>query len=429
MIHWRTDVVVIGAGAAGLAAARTLKQAGVDLLVLEARDRIGGRAYTLADANSEVPVELGAEYIHGDPPATFALLRETGTRALDDAEQSFTFRNRTLVDAEDIWQKLLEILDSVNQVAEDQTVEEFLQHMRRRGLTEHEFASIRMLIEGFDAARSHDASIKAIAEEWRAADGAGYRPSGGYGPLMNYLARGITERLVLQTIVDEVVWHDGGVVVRGSRFDERFEVRAKAAIVTLPIGVLRELNVVRFEPDLPQEKRGAIDAIISGPVTKMVLQFRTAFWERAENGRFREAAFFQTPAGPFQVFWTTLPQRSTQLVAWAGGTSADTVCKSNAGDCFVIAINQLQTLFPECDVRSEVRNAYHHDWQCDPFARGAYSYLRVNGGNARALLARPLSNSVFFAGEATVPAREAGTVAGALDSGYRAAGEVLSTLR
>jgi len=429
VIHLRAGVVVIGAGAAGLAAGRSLKQSGVDVIVLEARDRVGGRAYTVGDPNADVAVELGAEFIHGDPSATFALLRETGQRAIDDAWQSVAYRNRALVESTDAWDKTVEILMSVHENAEDETVEEFLQQMRARGLDEHDYESTRLLIEGFDAARIRDASIKAIAEEWKGNfDEPQHRPSGGYAPLMNHLARSLTERLIMQAVVDEVVWSSTGVVVRGSRFDERLEVRAKAAIVTLPIGVLRASDAIQFEPQLPDEKLKAIDAIIPGPVTKMVFRFRTAFWERAENGRFRDMSFFHTPAGPFQAFWTMLPQRAPQMVEWAGGTTADTVCKSTAHDCFVVAIDQLKRLFPECDVRSEVQNAYHHDWQCDPFARGAYSYLRVNGGNARAVLAQPLSGTLFFAGEASVPAKESGTVSGALDSGYRAASEVLNSL-
>lgn len=429
MIHLHADAVVIGAGAAGLAAARFLAQSGVDVLVLEARDRVGGRAYSFFDANGDVSIELGAEFIHGSAPATFALMRETGTRALDDAWQAFVYRNRSLVEGGDAWDRTIDILSGVDANAEDESVEEYLQEMRSRGLDEHDFETARSLIEGFDAARSRDASIKAIAAEWKSGNnGAQSRPSGGYGPLMHHMARSITEKLFLRAAVDEIFWSDKGVTVVGTRFDERLEVRAKTAVITLPIGVLRERSMLRFDPELPREKREAIDAILPGPVTKMVLRFRTPFWERAEGGRFRDAAFFQVPHGAFQVFWTMLPQRSTQLVAWAGGTAADKVCKSAPHDCFIVAIDQLKHLFPEIDVRAEVQNAFHHDWQCDPYARGAYSYLRVNAGNAREVLAQPLGGSMFFAGEATASAAESGTVSGALDSGYRAAREVLAAL-
>lgn len=429
MIHLRADVVVIGAGAAGLAAARMLAQAGVDVIVLEARDRVGGRAYSFFDANGDVSIELGAEFIHGSAAATFTLMRETGTRALDDGGQSFIFRNRSLAEGEDVWDRTVAILAGVDANAQDESVEEYLQQMRSHGLDEHDFEMTKALIEGFDAARSHDASIKAIAAEWKSGNnGAQYRPSGGYGPLIDHMARSVTERLFLRAIVDEICWNEKGVIVVGTRFDERLEVRAKAAVVTLPIGVLRERKVLRFDPELPKEKRDAIDAILPGPVTKMVLRFRTPFWERAEGGRFRDASFFQVPHGAFQAFWTMLPQRSTQLVGWAGGTAGDKVCKSTAHDCFLLAIDQLKRLFPEIDVRAEVQNAFHHDWQCDPYARGAYSYLRVDGGNAREVLAQPLSDSMFFAGEATASPAESGTVSGALDSGHRAAREVLVVL-
>src|SRR5947209_10398985 len=202
MMHLRADVVVIGGGAAGLAAARTLKQSGVDVVVLEARDRVGGRAYTVTDPNGDVAVELGAEFIHGDPPATFALLRETGGRAIDDAWQTVVYRNRTLVEAGDAWEKTAQLLAAVEQNADDETVEDFLQRMRERGLDDHDSEGVRLLIEGFDAARIRDASIKAIAEEWKGnSEEAQHRPSAGYAPLMNHLARSTADRLLLQAVV------------------------------------------------------------------------------------------------------------------------------------------------------------------------------------------------------------------------------------
>jgi monoamine oxidase len=191
-------------------------------------------------------------------------------------------------------------------------------------------------------------------------------------------------------------------------------VAARAAIVTLPIGVLHRQDV-RFSPPLPQEKRAAIDAIGMGPVTRVVLEFRSVFWEDS---------FLLAPRGSaFPTVWSRLPQPAPLLVAWAGGDAAARLAARRT-DPVEAALDTCARLFPKFDIRAQLVRAYHHDWQNDPYARGAYSYLRVNGGDARARLAQPMGQSIYFAGEATC-ANDAGTVAGALESGYRAATQVL----
>jgi monoamine oxidase len=183
---------------------------------------------------------------------------------------------------------------------------------------------------------------------------------------------------------------------------------------------------VRFDPALPPDKQAAIDAIAMGPVMKVVLDFRMPFWERVENGRYRNAGFFQAPDCAFRTVWTRLPQRTPLLVAWAGGGAVQRILEKQL-DPIEGALQSCEALFPSVDVRAELRTAYYHDWQADPFAGGAYSFLRVGGGNARELLAAPIEQRLFFAGEATW-SNDAGTVAGAFESGYRAAEELYGSL-
>jgi len=157
-----------------------------------------------------------------------------------------------------------------------------------------------------------------------------------------------------------------------------------------------------------------------------MLRFASSFWETLHEGRYRDAGFFHVPEAPFATFWTPAPARAPLLVAWAGGPRAVRLAAGASPAQLVRqALASLETLFgEELDVTAELRGYYYHDWQQDPFARGAYSYVTVGGSEARAALAQPIEDTLFFAGEATDA--EAGTVTGALQSGVRAARELLA---
>lgn len=155
-----------------------------------------------------------------------------------------------------------------------------------------------------------------------------------------------------------------------------------------------------------------------GPVLKVLLEFRAPFWQRG---------FFPAPpGGVFPTVWSRTPQPAPILAAWAGGDAVARL-QTSVRDPIAAAIETCERLFPQTAVREQLVNAHCHDWQRDPCARGAYSYLRVNGGDARERLAEPVGGVLYFAGEATSP-DDAGTVGGALESGYRAAAQVLAAL-
>ena len=409
----QTDVAVIGAGAAGLAAARRLQDRGIEFLVLEARDRIGGRAYTV-QARDGVPVELGAEFIHGRPSVTFELLRECGAQAAAGAGAMLQLREGRLQPALDVWESTDRLLQRVDLQAADLSVETYLERLRNDGVAAQELDAFRGLVEGFDAVIASDASVIGIAKEWRSGvNDEISRPSSGYGPLMRHLASLVDSGISLQTRVLEVQWMGDGVRILATRAGSPLEIQAKHAIVTLPIGVLREQRV-HFVPPLPEEKQAAIDAIAMGPVTRVMLEFDAPFWP--------DASFFQAPECAMPTMWTRFPQRIPVLAAWAGGGAVQRLSARDM-DPIAAAMDTVQTLFPSIDAHARLRASYHHDWQADPFSCGAYRYLRVGGGDARAQLGKPIAQKLFFAGEATSTG-DSGTVAGALESGYRAADEV-----
>jgi monoamine oxidase len=417
----QTDIVIIGAGAAGLAAARRLHERGIEFLVVEARDRIGGRAYTLPDREGSPPIELGAEFIHGDAPDTVALMKECGEAPLEVATEALQLSDGRLEEDFAIWEAAAHVLQRVDVRGPDQTVDAFLNTVDRDEVPAEEADSVRTIVEGFDAAISSDASMIAIAKEWLGSNRLIRRPPHGYAPLMEWAARTAGARILRQTRVNEIRWSRDNVRVRTTGADGPMEIAARRAIVTLPIGVLRE-NAVSFSPPLPAEKQRAIDAIAMGPALRITLEFRSPFWEHIDGGRFRDAGFFYAPQCELRTLWTRFPQRSSFLVAWAGGGAVERLAEARI-DPVEAALKTCEAIFPSAGVRGELRATYHHDWQSDPLSFGAYSYLRAGGGDARSSLGHPIEETLFFAGEATSSA-DPGTVNGALASGYRAAGEV-----
>jgi monoamine oxidase len=185
---------------------------------------------------------------------------------------------------------------------------------------------------------------------------------------------------------------------------------------------------VRFVPAL-ETKRQALEGLASGPVLKLSLRFRTAFWEELDGGRYQEVAFFHSAATAFPTFWTPMPLHAPLLTAWIAGPKADRLSKCGTPEIVRQALQSLSTLFggrAASEFRLEA--TYLHNWQTDPLSRGAYSYITAGGSDARSALAEPLSDTLFFAGEATNTENEAATVTGALQSGERAAREVLRHL-
>ncbi len=426
-----TDVVVIGAGAAGLAAARSLCGAGVRVVVLEARTRIGGRLLTLEDPELPVPVELGGEFVHGTAEASFALLRSAGSVAIDTAESSFAYEGGQLREATSPFDIAARVMRRASTLHDDVSVEAFT-----RDIAPDERRLALMMVEGFDAADPARASTRALAEEWNGDEegqtSRSFRPLGGYARLLRALHGALDPlrvRVLLGTPVHAIRRGDRGVDVDAtSAGDAPVAVHARAAIVTLPVGVLQS-PVPSFEPPLPRAARDALSQLVMGPVVKLVLRFRSAFWERLRNRRYLDAAFFHRAEAHFPTFWTLLPLRTPILIAWAGGPKADALAGLDESGRTAAALDDLRVLFGDADPPAELEAAYTHDWQVDPYARGAYSYVAVGGTGARAALAQPVDGMLFFAGEATAGASEAGTVAGALQSAERAAGEVLAALR
>lgn len=407
-------MIVIGAGAAGLAAATALARARHSVLVLEARDRVGGRCWTRRMAGIDAPVELGAEFLHGEARATHALLRQAKIAAIDSVRVQRSFDGRRLRPV----RSFAEAQRAVRGASLESDIS-FARFIASRCLPATTRTLALSMVEGFDAADPRRVSARSIIDEWSegGALSAGHpRPAGGYGALTDWLAVRLTSaraKLQLGAIVRELHWRRGAVTVRGRTLGKPFTVRARRAIVTLPLGVLRA-NSVRFFPSL--EKRDALARLASGPVIRVAMRFHEPVWEKRAPG----VAFFHSPGATFPTFWTPLPLRAPLLTAWAGGPKAARLTGLSPRTLIAKALAGVHAIFPN----ARLADALVQDWQQDPYARGGYSYVLVGGEGAREDLARPIADTLYFAGEAT-DTQEAGTVAGALRSGLRAARELL----
>lgn len=429
------DVAVIGAGVAGLAASRRLGDAALSVLLLEARDRVGGRIWPVGDK-----VELGAEFVHGRPAATLALLHEAGAGVVAGTGDRWVVEDGRVERMDHrLINELHQLLRRAASLGSDISVADFLEgEVREDPRLRPVAAWVELLVEGFDAAEPRRASLKALVAEWTGeatVESPISRPKGGYATLIQHMVRVLDPARVelrLESTVRAVRWSAEGVELDVEQHGTLLQRRARRLVITLPLGVLQaapgDPAAVSFAPPL-DEKRAALGGLAMGPVHKVLLRFKEPFWETIDGGRWRNAAFFSAAELPFRTFWTALPERSHWLTAWLGGPRAAQIAAEPDDVIIARAVDSVKSLFGgRVDVARLLDEVRFHNWERDPRACGAYSYALVGGMDCRGRLAEPLRGTLFFAGEATDDSGEATTVAGAIISGERAAREVISAL-
>jgi monoamine oxidase len=432
------DVLVIGAGAAGLAAASELGAHGLSVCLLEARDRLGGRIHTVHAPGVPIPLELGAEFIHGRAASTLEWLAKINEPIVDATQTRWMNIRGRLQSSDELFDELKRGLSSTRRPAKDLPFALFLDSVAKRKLSPRVRVFARMLVEGFDAADASRVSTFEILDEWSgngAADAPTFRPLRGYATVIDALAGTLRDRahIQLNSLVKEVRWTRGAVAAAGTHLGKAFRVEASRAVIALPIGVLQTPPHMPYGVEIApalRSKRPALDMLASGPVIKVLLQFHEPFWENLDDGRYRDAAFFQAPQQPFPTFWTSLPIRSSMMVAWSAGPNAARMIGVPDAEIVQRAIQSLQSVFgSRTSVLEHLSGSRLHDWQADPLSAGAYSYVVAGGRGARRTMAAPIQGTLFLAGEAVDTSGEAATVAGALSSGRRAALEVLRAVR
>jgi monoamine oxidase len=420
------DVVVIGAGMAGLAAARALAEAGRSVVVLEAQQRVGGRIRTVRE--EAVVVELGAEFVHGRPPELWELIAEAGLTTYERTGD-FLVRGEQGLEARQDWDDD-DPLEELERFAGPDC--SFVEYVDRLGLSAEAREQELRFVEGFNAADATEASAMALGRQQSAEDAIegdrSWRIREGYDRLPEFLrerfeAAGGT--VVLETEVAAVRWKDErrgreGTSAKGAEVScgDGRRWLAEKVVVTLPLGVL-QAEAVRFEPAVPAILAAARNMRM-GHAFRATLVFRERLWPEGMS-------FLLTPDLLPGVWWTAHPAESHSLTGWSGGPRALALLQMSPEDLRqrVLAAVGAALAIGEEQVRAALTGFHTHNWDRDEWTRGAYSWVPVGGLDASAAMAQPVEDTLYFAGEHTDTTGHWGTVHAALRSGLRAARQVL----
>src|SRR5205807_7414846 len=264
------DVLIIGAGASGLAAARDLSVAGRKVIVLEARGRIGGRIFTHKDPASPIPIELGAEFMHGKSPALWRLAERAHLKLQQTSERHWYFEDGKLSKSRDFWRKIEKLNDQMKSSDVDQSLKDFLASLPDDEETRRAKDMAIRYVEGFHAGDIERIGIQGIVKANEAAENIQgdkmFRFLNGYDSLVQALwaeAESYGATIHLNTVVKEIHWHGDRLEAVCEDDDGEKSFAASCAIITLPPGVLQpnrhEPAAVRFVPEPPPEKRAAIN--------------------------------------------------------------------------------------------------------------------------------------------------------------------------
>ncbi|NML63658.1 FAD-dependent oxidoreductase [Hymenobacter sp. RP-2-7] len=425
---YSTEVLVLGAGAAGLLAARELARAGRQVCIVEARDRVGGRVHTLTPPGFSRAIEAGAEFMHGAVPLTRVLLGEAGLEWQAADGQTYLVQDGQLQPDADFFAQLPPLLEKLRALPHDMPLADFL----TQEFAGPAHAALRtfatQFAEGYDAADATRVSAWALRDEWATGDADDSpRPLGGYGPLLHWLAaqaRAAGAVLHLATPIQKIDWQSGEATLLATT---GATYRARQILCTVPLGVWQlgphQPGYLRFVPELAAH-RAAAAQLGFGSVIKIVLEFRTAFW----HGRLPELEFLLSDA-PVPTWWSQLPAATPQLTGWLAGPAAQQLAMASDDEILRRALESLSYVLAVTPKALEAQLCAHYvcNWGCDPYAQGAYSYPTVGASAARAALGASVASTLFFAGEGVYEGPAAGTVEAALVSGQQAARAMLAS--
>lgn len=438
------DVVVIGAGVAGLACAQRLQAAGIDFVVLEAADRVGGRIQTNFALGGGKPFEIGALMVHGKRVITHAWIREAGlhTRPLPTTKRARFWRNGR-VERLPLPGNLLHRTIGIRafyqgaftlpkrMIAYDGPDVSLAEWLGRQDALPGARLLVSLLYAHASAADDDALGVRGPAEETvLASEDFGYRNFQvveGYDTLMARRAEPLANRIRLKTLVTSVERWPGGVRIGTIGPDGiEDEVRARRAVVTLPLGVLKS-ETVTFDPPLPEAKRAAVRAIAFGDAMIILL-------------RLRESDLAQR-LGDFGLLWGEGPTSFHRpyvatrdppdiLDGFLVGREARRRAALSDDEVRDLTVEELRAVVPPSVHVGKVDGFACSRWPVHPFIRGGYSFLPPGGTvQHRRDLAAPVDGVLFFAGEATHTRGEPATVHGAIETGYRAASEAIESLR
>ncbi|MFB6455884.1 flavin monoamine oxidase family protein [Chitinophaga sp. Hz27] len=425
------DVIIIGAGAAGLMAAYTLIKTGKTVTVLEARNRIGGRIHTVNNEHNFSQAELGAEFIHGNLPVTLNLLNETGVAYTKTSFKMLHSQNGAFLEGDEAvtgWDMLLE---KMYQQEDDMPLRKFLQEHFSSDEYTHMRAQIEGFVNGYDTGNVDDISTFAVRQEWsHEDDDAQYRIDAGYGKLMQYLADTVTaagSEIFLNKVATEIQWQHDKVSISTKDNSKYF---APKVIVALPLGILQasapQDGALTFVPAIPHQE-AALKDIGYGAIIKILLAFKEPFWTTNKNFNSPEnspsTTLLVTSAEQVPTFWTQTSVNSPLLTGWLGGPPADTKKDLSPEGILELTLQSLSNIFQLSlsSLKNDLTAWHVANWTTATYTKGSYAYDKVGSAAARKVLTQTIEQTIFFAGEYLYDGPAMGTVEAALSSGQNAA--------
>lgn len=419
------DVLIVGAGAAGLAAARLLKDSGCAALILEARTRIGGRIHTDTQF-ADFPIELGAEFIHGDNAITHDLVMRAGLTTIPVARMNNLWwaapEHQALPRAQlppalrdtitDLLSDYARLKDA--ELPVDLSLADYLHGWSDEALEMADVLLAQTCCAALESLSCHDL----IREMQR--DHAGHseaRIREGYAALLDWYSRDLSIRF--NTPVEEIRWNAEGVTVLAS--NEAF--RARACLITVPISILQK-GFIRFDPPLSEDRHKAIAAFQMESATKLIYRFREQLWP--------DDLTYMAHGGVTARWWTPGYQRHGMpvLCTYITARRAADADACSPESILSTGLNELSSLLqiPLKEVHDQCVDACRVSWAMERYTLGGYAHLSPGSADARPALAAPEGRVLFFAGEATAFDTNPQTVHGALESGWRASRECLEAI-
>lgn len=421
-----SEIIIIGAGASGLMAARELARSGKKITILEARERIGGRILPLTEKDFGYPAQGGAEFVHGAAPVTKALIQEAGLTFIPEADDGEVWATRngplslhkSFIEGNEILKEKLEKLEG------DISIAEFLD--THFGTEEHAALrnSILKMVEGYEAADPRRVSTLTLKGDWF---GKKYHADGwikeGYGGLLNFLKKECEQsgvKIILKAPVMSIDSTFGKVSVKT---DEK-TYEADKVIVTAPLPALKN---IKFIPDI-SEKMALVPKIGFGSAIKLLIKFKSQWWKHATANDLSKLSFALCN-DDFTAWWTQYPLETNVMVGWMAGPNVEKNKELSEEQLLNLGLLALTNMFSldKDFLKNEIETWKVINWSSDPYALGAYSYTAMDTADSYEKLAEPINDTIFFAGEALYAGEETATVEGALGSGKDVAAKILNT--
>jgi len=421
------DVIIIGGGAAGLMAAKILSANNKKILLLEAKDRLGGRIFSVNDFS--FPAEGGAEFIHGNLKTTFDLIKDAHINKEKIKGTFCRVKNGKWATNDHLVADWGLLIKKMKDCKEDVSIHDFLAASFKAKKYDALKNYFTKYIEGYDAADPVNTSVFAIRKEMEAGDEPQYRPERGYYSLIDFLKEGCLKRGGVIKINEPVTKLFRNKNIEVSTSQKKY--LCKKVICAVPLGVLqskpKQKSFIEF-PDFLDSHLKAAKKIGNGPVIKFLLEFDKAFWL---DKKFLKERNIPAPSYLFTdtvipTWWTQYPSKEPLLTGWIAGPASYKMRNYSATRFKQIVLESLSSAFAISieDLQKRLKNFKVINWIKEDHILGGYSYPTLQTKKAREIMQKPFENTFYFAGE-YVSENSSSTVDAALLSGKLVAKQIL----